>query len=363
MTKISSNRSFRALTSAFVVTILLLYTIKLKHESTASPPAIQHIPKHSIPSERSIPSEISIPQSSPAPEVLNERHRPRVKKRKSDTTVPSDGDTTDTSPIVPGVDKVIHKSRENGKLEKGATSLFYTGLPGGVKGWQKDVEMCLKWAKKNIRDKHRPNQEVELVAFGDVISETWRETKYAGIVRPFEKSPGASLKAEEKDATAAEKDWKAPKYKDIKQEWGWQVKEPFEKAISTAFAQLSAGVVYLCTPNDHVWNPERTWGKFEYPVLTRESGMVSKIIRYDPFEYKKDKDGKLVTISDNEESPEKPITFRPRTVWDRSKDKLTSDDTVNVASRNSFLLDELKKEDYPSGNWRAYDDDNGVEEC
>ncbi|KAL2043857.1 hypothetical protein N7G274_003377 [Stereocaulon virgatum] len=60
---------------------------------------------------------------------------------------------------------------------------------------------------------------------------------------------------------------------------------PLRNRISRAFAEVSIGDAYLCTPENYCPNIDfgqnMTWVGWEYPALTRNIG-VTRVIRVDP---------------------------------------------------------------------------------
>lgn len=60
----------------------------------------------------------------------------------------------------------------------------------------------------------------------------------------------------------------------------------FQKRMSQAFAEASAGDAYICTPENDAptdeFNNNTAWEGKEYPSLTRNTN-VNKIVRFDPF--------------------------------------------------------------------------------
>ena len=63
------------------------------------------------------------------------------------------------------------------------------------------------------------------------------------------------------------------------------VLDPFAKRMAQAFAEASRGDTYLCTPEsnspNNIFDRTTAWGGWEYPALTRNSG-VTRVIRVDP---------------------------------------------------------------------------------
>lgn len=121
-------------------------------------------------------------------------------------------------------------------------SVFYTGL-GGAAG----LTQCKQYFNCNP-------QLGAVVLWDSIVDNDWFEAQALAIAQGNPNNPSIAT-------------------------------EPFQKRMSQAFAEASRGDTYLCTPEsnspNNAFDQRLAWGGWEYPALTRNSG-VTRVIRVDP---------------------------------------------------------------------------------
>jgi hypothetical protein len=160
-------------------------------------------------------------------------------KRDNCVSSGSGNDTYQCSSETPTLAECISKIRAHGQVGS-KLSVFYTSL-GGAQGLLK----CKQYFECNP-------QIGPVALFDNIVDSNWFQAQSRAIAQ-------------------ANPDPMALK--------------PFIRRISRAFAEVSAGDAYLCTPENYCPNndfdQDKVWGGWEYPALTRNV-RVTRIIRVDP---------------------------------------------------------------------------------
>ncbi|KAI9727381.1 MAG: hypothetical protein M1834_008452 [Cirrosporium novae-zelandiae] len=181
--------------------------------------------------------------------------------------------------LIPGVDECIAQIEAKGAVGTGKVSLFYTGWGGTLLG-RGDLA-TKKWARQNLCG-------TPWVDWDGIVSLAWRMSTELAIDKPFGKK-GLNKPIDERDA----------------------IVDPFLKHLSQAYAEKSAGDVYVFIPEGvytaDTWDDNSAWGGWEYPALTRNDD-VKRIYRVD-------------LNTDDQDHP----TGTPRVIWTQGDGKSSSD--------------------------------------
>ena len=138
--------------------------------------------------------------------------------------------------VVPGVDACTQEIQKKGVVGK-YPSMFYTSW-GGIGDGSFGIEGTKLWAAQNICGR--------VVDFDGIVVSVYHYVVESALLKPFGKD-GLNLPEDEQK----------------------QILDPFLKNLSQAFAEQSAGDVYVFVPQGVDFQPNSAWTGWEYPALTR----------------------------------------------------------------------------------------------
>lgn len=145
--------------------------------------------------------------------------------------------------VIPGVDACAQAIQKKGAVGR-FPSLFYTSW-GGVGDEKTGVEGTKLWAQQNICSRW--------VDFDGIVATAYMVATELAIIKPFGPK-GLNLI----DAEIAE------------------IRDPFLKNLSQAFAEPSAGETYVIVPKGVNFKENSAWPGWEHPALTRNK-KITKI--------------------------------------------------------------------------------------
>lgn len=160
---------------------------------------------------------------------------------KRGNCISSEENTYECSSQTPSVAECVGQIQSFGQVGS-KISVFYTGL-GGAKG----LTQCKQYFNCNP-------QLGAVVLWDGIVDDNWFKAQALAIAQGNPNNPSIAT-------------------------------DPFQKRMSQAFAEASRGDTYLCTPEsnspNNAFDQRLAWGGWEYPALTRNSG-VTRVIRVDP---------------------------------------------------------------------------------
>lgn len=143
------------------------------------------------------------------------------------------------SPNPPTVQECLAQVQSHGRVGS-QISVFFTGLGSGAGA----IKLCKSWFQCHLSAQ-------PAVIWDDIVDNQWLNAQGLAIMQSGLQS---NL-------------------------------DVFQKRLSQAFAEASAGDAYLCTPETNAPADDfvltTAWGGWEYPALTRNS-KVNRVIRVDP---------------------------------------------------------------------------------
>ncbi|KAL9620387.1 MAG: hypothetical protein Q9160_005087 [Pyrenula sp. 1 TL-2023] len=245
---------------------------------TYRPPAWVHNAR-SVSGSRSIHKRLGCKPSKPAPPSI--------------PPLPA----SECGPIIPGVDTCLRKIREHGKV-CAEHAIFYSGFKDGNGG-----HYARKWAITKFGADALHN--VEIVDDTKLVDPNWLNEVQNGIRNGFRPDGRTNNGMSPKQVEDLHK---RPL--------------PFMQNLSQAYAETCNQNAIVVVPQgefaNNEWNPDTTWGGWEYPSLTQHNVVrISRVdLRVTELKYK-------VNPADFSETPQLDfmVTTPLREIWNRAKDE------------------------------------------